>query len=143
MPKPAIAPGADLGQKIIDHIGYSNAALEKAAAAQEKQAAAQREIESLIPACVDALVANQRIDSTEKQAAAELLKDPVKAIQLLTKVAAHKNAAEISRLGSSTGGQTKTASHNSLSSPYVGARSSGMKESDRRLFAGLGMAVPE
>lgn len=118
-------------QKVIEQIAWSSAALDKAETAlAEKQAMEQRYAE-LIPAVVDALAKNERIDEHEKSAAAEMLLDPIKALEILEKVAEHRTGNEAGQLGTPTG-NVKTASYNSLTSPFAGVPTSGEKESDRR-----------
>ena len=69
--------------------------------------------------------------------------DPVKALEILTKTALHRNADERA-LGQPVGGQTKAASaqYNSLQDPHVGARSTRVKQSSVALFTKLGLAPP-
>jgi hypothetical protein len=133
-----------LVQKVIDYIGYSDAALTKAAAALEEKTAQQDKIAAAIPAAVKACVDNERIEPHQKEALEHALRDPVKAIELVTKLAAHRNAAEMSRLGTPVG-QQKTAGYDpttSLTSGYVGARDGRLKASDVKLFTGLGLNPP-
>ena len=79
-------------QKFLKYIQVTGVALERA----EKQAADQAEqaqkIAELIPQAVEALVRHGRIEPHQKEAAARLLIDPVKALDLLIKTAAHRNA---------------------------------------------------
>lgn len=128
-----------LQEKMVHQVGFANAALEKAAAfktAQEKVAA---DCAALIPDTVKALIANERILPGQEKEAAEALKDPRRALQILTKVAAHRNASEANQLGHGVDakGNTKTAS-----AAAPASRSGGMKESDRKLWGGLGLQVP-
>jgi hypothetical protein len=44
-------------------------------------------------------VDNERIEAHQKEALAAALQDPVRAMELVIKLASHKNAAEMSRLG--------------------------------------------
>lgn len=132
-----------LPEKVVDYIGYSSAALEKAAAQLQEQEAQQQKIASLIPAAVDALVAGERITEDQRTKAAEALRDPVKVLEILTKTALHRNTAERA-LGQPVPGQTKTASaqYNSLQDPHVGARTTKVKQSSVALFSRLGLAPP-
>lgn len=112
-----------LPQKVLDVIGYSNAGLQKAAAFQrevtEKEAAYKGHIEG----CVDALVEFGRIEPHEKEACLQALQDPAQCIQLLTKLAEHRNAEEMAHVGAPISGNgVKTASLHSQDSPYVGGR---------------------
>lgn len=131
-------------QKIIDYIGFSDAAMTKAAAElQEKEAAAEK-LSGLIPEAVKACVENERIESHQKTALENALRDPVKTMELVIKLASHRNAAEMSRIGAPVG-ETKSAGYNpedSVRSGYVGARDGKLKSSDIRLFTGLGLNPP-
>ncbi len=98
---------------------------------------------------MDALVANGRIREDQRKEAAARLADPVAALELLTKVAAHRTPDEHAKLGSGVGGTTKTAGANnqynpasSLTNPHVGARSSMIKQSDVNLYKRLGLTPP-
>lgn len=133
-----------LQEKVLDYIACTGAALEKAEKQASDKAAQDAQIEKLIPGVVDALARNGRIKPQEKEAAASLLHDPIKALEILGRTAEHRNDEELSRLGSQVS-TTKKASHvsGSLNSPYVGARSSGLKDSDRILFERLNLPIPQ
>lgn len=130
-------------QKIVDYIGYSDAAMTKAAAVlQEKEEQAEK-LARLVPEAVKACVENERIEPHQKEALAKALHDPVRAMELVIKLAAHRNAAEMSRLGTPVA--EKSAGYdpsNSLTSGYVGARDGKLKASDVKLFTGLGLNPP-
>ena len=130
-------------QKIIDYIGYSDSAMTKAATAEKAQMQTSEKLAHLIPDAVKACVENERIEAHQKEALAAALRDPVRTLELVIKLAAHKNAAEMSRLGAPVA--TKTAGYdptNSLTSGYVGARDGRLKASDVKLFTGLGLTPP-
>jgi hypothetical protein len=132
-----------LAQNIIDYIGYSDAAMTKAAAVLKEKEEHAEKLAHLIPAAVKACVENERVEPHQKEALAKALENPVRAVELVIKLAAHKNAAELSRLGTPVA--TKTASYdptNSLTSGYVGARDGRLKASDIKLFQGLGLNPP-
>ena len=132
-----------LVQKIIDYIGYSDAAMTKAAAAEKAQGEYNEKLAHLIPEAVKACVENERIEAHQKEALAAALQDPVRTMELVIKLAAHKNAAEMARLGTPT--VTKTAGYDptsSLTSGYVGARDGRLKASDVKFFTGLGLNPP-
>lgn len=120
-----------LQQKVIEQIAWSSAALDKAETVLAEKQAVQQKYAELIPAVVDALARNERIDEHEKSAAADMLQDPIKALEILEKVAEHRTGAETGQLGTPTG-NVKTASYNSLTSPFAGVPTSNEKESDRR-----------
>jgi hypothetical protein len=132
-----------LVQKIIDYIGYSDAAMTKAAADLKVRDEQQEKLARLIPAAVKACVDNERIEAHQKEALDAALRDPVRAMELVINLAAHKNAAEMSRLGTPV--TTKSAGYDpmsSLTSGYVGARDGRLKASDFKLFTGLGLNPP-
>jgi hypothetical protein len=133
-----------LVQKVIDYIGFSDAAMTKAASVLTAQEAAQEKVARLIPEAVKACVENERIEAHQKEALAAALQDPVRAMELVIKLASHKNAAEMARLGTPVS-SVKTAGYNpenSLTSGYVGARDGRLKASDVKLFTGLGLNPP-
>lgn len=139
-----------LPEKVLDHIGYADAALTKAAAAMDRVGQVKKACADLIPKAVDALVENERITPQQREKAAQVLADPVQCLELLIKVAGHRNAAELGQLGTPVG-QTKTAGANgngsydpsaSLNSPHVGARTTMVKQSDVNLFSRLGLQPP-
>ena len=133
-----------LVQKVIDYIGFSDAALTKAAAAIKTQEEQTEKLAALIPAAVAACVEHERIEAHQKEALERALHDPVRTMELVVKLAGHKNAAEMARLGTPVG-QQKSASYdpaNSLTSGYVGARDGRLKASDVKLFTGLGLNPP-
>jgi len=133
----------ELVQKIIDYIGYSDAAMNKAASVLQASDEKNEKVAALIPAAVKACVENERIEPHQKEALAAALQDPARAVELVIKLAAHKNAAELSRLGTPVA--EKAASYDpagSLTSGYVGARDGRLKASDVKLFTGLGLNPP-
>lgn len=133
----------EMVQKIIDYIGYSDAAMSKAAAVMQEKDEQAEKLAALIPQAVAACVEHERIEPHQKEALAEALTDPVRAVELVTKLAGHRNGAEAARLGTPVA--TKTAGYDpeaSLTSGYVGARDGRIKASDVRLFTGLGLNPP-
>jgi hypothetical protein len=132
-----------LVQKIIDYIGFSDAAMTQAAATIAAQEETHEKVARLIPEAVKVCVENERIEPHQKEALAAALNDPARAIELVIKLATHRNGAEMARLGTPVA--TKTASYdpsNSLTSGYVGARDGRIKASDVKLFTGLGLNPP-
>lgn len=148
MPQNAQPGVMTIPEKVIEYIGFSSAALDKAANHMQQTEQQRAKVAELIPAAVDALVSGERIDEDQREKAAEALSDPVKVLEILTKVAVHRNASE-SALGQPVGnGQTKTAGANgngqydSLSDPHVGARTTKVKQSSVNLFQRLGLNAP-
>lgn len=137
----ATQPALTLPEKVLDQIGYSSAALEKAAAErkvhQEKQAA----VEALIPRVCDAMIEHERITPDQREKLAAQLKDPARVLELMIKVAGHRNPKEMAVLGQgvAANGHEKVASVNS---PFTGQRGGQVKDSTRRLFSGLGLTPP-
>lgn len=134
-----------LVQNMVDYIGYSDAAMTKAAAVIKEREEQVEKLAHLIPEAVKACMENERIEPHQKEALAKALENPVRAMELVIKLAAHRNAAEMARLGTPVGASTKTAGYdpsNSLTSGYVGARDGKLKASDIKLFQGLGLNPP-
>jgi hypothetical protein len=130
-------------QQVIDYIGFSDVAMTKAAAAIKTHEETQEKVARLIPEAVKACVENERVEPHQKEALAAALTDPARAVELVIKLAAHKNAAELARLGTPVA--TKEAAYDpsgSLTSGYVGARDGRLKASDVKLFTGLGLNPP-
>ena len=125
-----------LQQKVIEQIAWSSAALDKAETSLAEKQAMEQKYAELIPAVVDALAKNERIEEHEKAAAADMLQDPLKALEILEKVAEHRTSAETGQLGTPTG-TVKAAGYNSLNSPFAGVPTSNEKESDRRFREAL------
>ena len=145
-----LTPAQTLPEKVISMTGYADAALTKAAAQLAESEQREKEAAALIPRAVSALVSGERIEDTEEQRtkAAEILRDPVQALELLCKVAIHRNTSENS-LGApvDSTGQTKTASngqrpYDSLNDPRPGLRTTRVKQSDQAIFSKLGLPAP-
>jgi len=137
-----------LPEKIVEFIGYSQAALEKAAALvadHEKKASALTECRKK---AVEAMIEHERVRPDQRAKLAEALQDPVRALELLAKVAGHRNREELAHLGNGVdgNGRVKAAAHadpsRSLNSPFVGARTTMIKQSDINLFSRLGLPIP-
>lgn len=111
-----------------------------------QDAAAQHE------AVLEAMIAGGTIQPAQKQAAAKLLLDPVQTLALLKnaaakigelKAAAGTGKSASDRLGEAgSNGDGVKAAHDpnySLSSPYVGERTTKLKASDMAMIRGLGL----
>jgi hypothetical protein len=140
---------------VIEHVQVTSTALEKAAAAELARTEKQAAVSALIPQVCDTMLEHERITPQQREKLAEMLQDPVQALELMIKVAGHRNQDELARLGSgvdpSQPGQVKTAGANgggsydpssSLSDPNVGARTTRIKQSSVNLFQGLGLSAP-
>jgi|GEM_PF-5415268 len=144
--------GLNLAEKVIEHINVSHTALTKAAAAEDAANVKQSEVNALIPQVVDVMIQHERITPTQREKLAEMLNDPAKALELMLKVASHRNADELAKLGTGVvgDGQVKTAATqgtpydpaSSLNDPRVGVRTTRVKQSSVNLFAGLGLNAP-
>lgn len=147
-----VPDGLTLPEKVVESIRISDTALQKAAAAEKAARTKQAEVNALIPKVVDTMIQHERITPQQREKLAEMLRDPAKTLELMMKVAGHRNADEIAKLGSGvTGdGQVKTASAqgqgydpaSSLTDPRVGVRTTRVKQSSVSLFQGLGLSAP-
>jgi len=82
--------GLSIAEKVIEQIQISNTALEKAASAEERYNTAANNAKMLVPAALDALVANGCIQPDQREKAAGLLTNHAETVKLLAKVAAFK-----------------------------------------------------
>lgn len=137
-----------LPEKMVDYVELTSKALEKAAAEQTVKEAVAAKVASLIPKAVDALVAGERIGADKREKAAAMLADPVQALELLIKVAGHRNRTEQAVLGQGVDPNTKTASaggskpaYNSVEDCRPGMRTTMEKQSDLALKRGLGLTT--
>lgn len=145
----AAAPqGLSLPEKVIEHITLTDKALIKSAALEKQVTEKQAACDSMIPKVLDALVQNKRILPEQREKVGHMLKDPAQVLELMVKLAAHRNTEELERLGSGVsenGQHVKQAGYNpasSVTSPHVGARTTRIKQSDHALFRGLNLPVP-
>lgn len=137
-------PELTLNHKLVDYVTMTSAAMEKVAEEEQARRAKAAEVAAMIPVAVKAMVDNERIKAAQADRLAALLEDPAQALDLLAKVAAHRNSAEVAddavRLGRPTGdapsATTKRASHRQA---FVGQRSSVPAESDINFLAALGL----
>lgn len=128
---------SSLNEKVLETIQISATALDKAERELGEKRAADVKVAALIPSAVDALIANERIDPADREKAAEALKDPARALEILIKAADVNNTIRPRQLGTAVA--EKKASFDSLNSPYVGLRTSEERESDRAFLRGLGI----
>jgi hypothetical protein len=130
----------DLNEKLLDYVQCSATALEVAEKELTVKRAADQKVAALIPAAIEALIANERIDPADREKAAAALKDPARVLEILIKTADVNNTIRPRTLGTAV--QEKKAGAagvSSLDSPYVGRRTSEVRESDKVFLAGLGI----
>lgn len=128
-------------EKVLEFVELTGAIMEKSATMLTHKEAQDKQCTKLIPLAVQALLENERIEPHEKEAAAQVLRDPTKVLEILIKTAAHRNDNERAKIGQPVDGQTKKASsYNSLNDAYVGRRSRpGESEADKAFRRGLGL----
>lgn len=146
-----VPQGLTMAEKVLEHLQVSEQGLKKAAEAEAAHRAKQAQVEALIPQVLDTMISHGRIRPDQREKLAQALRDPARSLELMISVAGHRNAEELSRLGTGIQ-QTKTAAAgrtgssydpgNSLTSPYVGARDTRVKQSSVNLFRGLGLNAP-
>lgn len=110
---------------------------------QEKQAAEERR-PALIKQAVDSLVTHGRIHEEQRDQVAAALQDHNTALEMLEKLAHHRNATEVEQIGHEvTGpggrtGQTKQANQGPVGSPVANydERESGQRFRDRIMGTG-------
>ncbi len=127
-------------EKVLDFIELTGTIMEKSSKLVAEKTATDQKCAKLIPAAVNALLENDRIEPHEKEAAAQVLQDPAKVLEILIKTAAHRNDAERAKLGSPDKTEKSASAYNSLKDPYVGRRAKpGKSESDLAFERKLGL----
>jgi hypothetical protein len=138
---------------VLRYVQLSSATAKQALDQLGARRQAEKRAQAEMPATIAALLASGTITEAQKTAAAEMLADHGKTMQLLKNAVA--KIAELSAtkkqaaaLGTGVDDTDKTAGdggendfNKSLTSPFVGQRTSEKKASDHKLFAGLGIAV--
>lgn len=122
--------------KIVNYIKLSAPFVEahlKSAAVKQAQ---EEKIAQLIPAAVEALVKNQRIGAHDQEKAAQVLRDPARALEVLINVANHRTAEEEGRLGQADSTKQASADNDPF---YGGSRSANDRPSDRAWYQALGV----
>ena len=124
-------------QKVLDYIKRTGVLIETAEKEATVKSTKEAAVAALIPDVVDALVQHGRIEESLREKAAEQLKDPVRTLEILASVAAHRTDSEKAHLGSPAGIKSASVKYNS----YVGARPSGDEEraSDIAILEKLGI----
>ena len=127
--------------QLVDYIGHTSAVIEKSAAqlsaiGAEKKTQ-QAKIAALIPGVVEQLVQHGRIGEHQKTAAVSALSDHEKTLQILQRLASHRNEKEAAAMG-----QPVAETYGKSTSYAIGATpTDALRESDRRLFAAMGVSV--
>lgn len=125
--------------KVLDLVTAAGALGEKVAAdeaGREKLAAA---VEERIPDVIASLVAHDRIGPGDREKVARILRDPVRTLDLIEKLAAHR--AEPTTMGDPLPREKAAAAYDSLTSPHVGARTTQPRRSDAVFLEKLGLAA--
>jgi hypothetical protein len=148
--KEARMAATNFPERVVETLQISALALQKAEKEAADKTAAEQRYTSKIASVVEKCVKCSRIDDTkdEREKLAAWLSTPEGALEVIDKLAEHQVeppvAAELGKQvdahGRPADGQTKRASHDSLSDPYVGRRRGEEPESWKRLTAGLGIA---
>ena len=123
--------------KVLELIQISSTAIEKAETELNEKRAADVKVAALIPAVIEALIRNERIDPADREKAAEALKDPARALEVLIKCADVNMTIRPRTLGTAV---EKKASAPGRNDNYVGRRTSEPKESDLAFLRGLGLS---
>ena len=108
--------------KLVEFLAVSDAAMQKAAAAEREAEKMANAVDAVLPQVIDVLVQFGRINHSEREKTAKALKNHATALELLARVAGHRNAEEMSKLGSAAGGPTSAPA-----APRI-------KDSDQRWF---------
>jgi len=126
--------------KVLDLIQCTATALDTAERELSEKRAADAKVSQLIPAALDALIANERIDPADREKAAEALMNPVRALEILIKTADVNNTIRPRTMGVPVAEKKASAgATNSLTDPWVGRRTSAKRESDLAYERGLGL----
>lgn len=119
-----------IAQKVVDFVGASAELIRRGNTALEKSASAQQAITALIPQVQETLVAQGKIKPHEKEAAAHVLMDHEKTLQLLMRVATSPEIAPLGR-------EEKAASDNRSYNSIGGIVPVGDTNAGRRMAAAL------
>ncbi len=132
---------ASYDEKVLDYIEITGAVLDKSAEAFKKKEASDKACAKLIPLAVQALLENERIEPHEKEAAAQVLQDPTKVLEILIRTAQHRNDNERPSLGTPVKQASTKQAYDSLKNNYVGRKMHPDEtESSKALKRGLGLS---
>jgi len=86
--------------KVLELAGLSSELLSRYQTHMEKQAAEQAAVDAATPGAVSALAQNERIfDNQKDDIATKIAASHAACIELITKLAAHRNASELEAIG--------------------------------------------
>lgn len=125
-------------ERVLAYVQITQEALHKAAAFEQTHANKQQEVETLIPKVCDAMIAQGRCRSTEREKLAAELRDPAKVLARLIDIAGHRSDEELIRLGKAAGALPEREDRS-----QPGRRSSETKASDRAWFSRLGVPIQQ
>jgi len=110
---------AKSAEKVLQLARVTSELMNRFQSREEKTAAEKTAVASLVPAAVGALVEHERIFPNQKEdVATKIASSHAACIELITKLAAHRNASEVDQIGTQVG-QEKAASDQAY--PAVGA----------------------
>lgn len=146
-----------LDEQVIDTIHCAGTALEAAEHFHATKTAEAEKAAAEVSPAIEACIKSGLIETNEREDLRRVLQDHAQTLQFLAKVAEH-HGRSVPTLGQPVAnghagnGTTwrKNAGHNgmppvpgSLNSPFVGVRTPALKDSDRALFEGLGLPLPQ
>jgi hypothetical protein len=110
----------NLAEKVLCQTRVTAEMLKRREAREKQASAEQTAVAGAIPDAVQALLDNDRIEGHQKEAVANGLTSHVACIELITKLACHRNAAEMATIGTPAGGNGATPASEKQAS-YAGA----------------------
>lgn len=134
------APVATSPDRLVEYISVTSAGLQKAASLERQVEKTAAEVDGLLPQVLDVLEQFGRILPSEREKTAKALKDPAEALRFMLKLAGHRNADEMAKLGSAAGPATAPTSQFPPRN-HPGMRTGQMKESDYKWFKHLGITI--
>jgi len=90
---------SNLADKVLAQTRCSAELIKRAEERAQQDAAIKQAVDAAIPGAVQALLDNDRIEGHQKEAVAKGLEDHAACIELITKLAFHRNAQELSSIG--------------------------------------------
>lgn len=129
------------GEKVLTYVKLSNELQRRSHGQQQEKQAAEAKRPDLIKKAVDALVAHERIREEQRGVVSQALGDHNSALEMLEKLAHHRNTTEVDPIGHEIpkgGGTVKQANHGPVGSPVANydERESGRRFRDRIMGAG-------